>query len=269
MRTTDGSHARLRDRSRLRRPGGGEFITGGYEETERICAELGLALDGMGIHYPERHLRPDPGLRREDVVDAAHAVELAACEQPAIPALSLLEATVTDPAIRDLLAARVQSASAHPIDDLAASYLTGVTELLGDDETRRVRGGNQLIAERLERRSHALRPLTRSCRCLAASGRIRRRATRSAARRSDPGPARRRSSMPCAPTTTPPLARRDPDALAGAAADHRARHDHLLAPRPLGLWRLLGPPTHPRRGRAAPPHHRGRSPRLRWRAHRR
>ncbi len=134
---------------------GGEFITGGYTQTERLCQELGLPLDGMGIRYPDRRLHPDPGLRREDVVAASQAVELAAHDAPTTPALVLLEQTVVDPAIRELLASRVQSAKAHSIADLDGRYLTAVTKLVEDDETRRIRGGNQLLAERLATRSGA------------------------------------------------------------------------------------------------------------------
>ena len=40
---------------------GGEFITGGYDLTEATAGRLGIAIDGMGISYPDRELRPGPG----------------------------------------------------------------------------------------------------------------------------------------------------------------------------------------------------------------
>ena len=131
---------------------GGEFITDGYTETEQACARLGLRLVGMGIRYPHRALRPDPGIDRRAALAAAAAVEAAAAETPDVPALALLEQVVADPDIRELFAARVQSSRAHPIDDLDAGFLLSVSKLLADDEARRVEGGNQLIADRLAER---------------------------------------------------------------------------------------------------------------------
>ncbi len=128
---------------------GGEFITDGYTETEQTCARLGLRLVGMGIRYPHRALRPDPGTDRAAALAAAAVVEAAAAATPDVPALTLLEQVVADPHIRELFAARVQSSRAHPIDDLDAGFLTSVSKLLADDEARRVEGGNQLIADRL------------------------------------------------------------------------------------------------------------------------
>jgi hypothetical protein len=131
---------------------GGEFITGGYRETERTCERLGLELVGMGIRYPERALRPDPGIDRAKALVAAAAVEAAALKHPGMSALQLLDDVVHDPAVRELFAARIQSSRAHPIDDLDARFLADVSHLLADDEARRVRGGNQLIADRLAAR---------------------------------------------------------------------------------------------------------------------
>ncbi len=131
---------------------GGEFITDGYTETEQTCARLGLRLAGMGIRYPHRVLRPDPGIDRAEALAAAAAVEAAATATPDVPALALLEQVVADPDIRELFAARVQSSRAHPIDDLDAGFLASVSKLLADDEARRVDGGNQLIADRLAAR---------------------------------------------------------------------------------------------------------------------
>jgi monoamine oxidase len=56
---------------------------------------------------------------------------------------------VPDPAIRELLASRVQSGHAHPIDDLKADHLGDVSSYLASAETRRLRGGNARLAERL------------------------------------------------------------------------------------------------------------------------
>ena len=48
---------------------GGEFITGGYDFTEEICARFGIEFDGMGINYPDRELVPDPGVDADALAD--------------------------------------------------------------------------------------------------------------------------------------------------------------------------------------------------------
>src|SRR5690242_4385268 len=70
---------------------GGEFISRGYETFERLAAELGLELAGMGIHYPDRRVEPDPGLPREAVLSGARAADEAAQAAPdGRPALQVL-----------------------------------------------------------------------------------------------------------------------------------------------------------------------------------
>lgn len=148
---------------------GGEFVTRGYETTERYVRELGLALTGMGIRYPERRLHPDPGLAAAEVAAAAAAVEEAARADPARPALDVLRATVADDRIRELLAARVQSSRAYPVEELDARFLLDATALVDDTETRRVAGGNQLVADRLAERLGALHLGERARRIAATS----------------------------------------------------------------------------------------------------
>lgn len=124
----------------------GEFITAGYAATEALAERLGLALDGMGIRYPDRALRPDPGIDRAAALAAAHAVERAAALEPGAPALGLLTREVPDPAIRELLASRAQSSSSYPVEGLTGGHIADIAHLLDDVETRRVRGGNQGLA---------------------------------------------------------------------------------------------------------------------------
>ena len=109
---------------------GGEFITAGYDATEEAASRLGLHLDGMGIRYPDRELAPDPGLERQSVLDAAAAVAAAATTDPDAPAALVLEREVDDPAIRDLFAARVQSAAAYAFDLMDARWLGDVPKLV-------------------------------------------------------------------------------------------------------------------------------------------
>jgi monoamine oxidase len=128
---------------------GGEFVTEGYTAMERIAVACGLELSGMGIRYPDRRLVPDPGLDREAVVAAAAAVEEHALRAPDAPAAAILAEAVADEAIRTLLGHRVQSARAYALDGLDGAFLTDVRHLVADAETRRIEGGNQLLAERL------------------------------------------------------------------------------------------------------------------------
>ena len=125
---------------------GAEFITEGYDATDALVARLGLAYAGMGIRYPDRELRPDPGISRAEALAAAAVVEAAAAAHPDEPALTLLERHVADPAIRELLASRTQSARSYPIEGLTAASLRTVGHLLDDSETRRISGGNQRLA---------------------------------------------------------------------------------------------------------------------------
>ncbi len=135
---------------------GGEFVTRGYETMERYVADLGLELRGMGIRYPERRLVPDLGLRRADVVVAAQAAEWAAEAAPSRPAVDILREAAANAEVRELLAARVQSSRAYPIEELDARFLLDLTALVDDAETRRVAGGNQLVADRLAARLEGL-----------------------------------------------------------------------------------------------------------------
>jgi monoamine oxidase len=126
-----------------------EFITAGYDATDAMVERLGLSYMGMGIRYPDRELRPNPGIDRAEALAAAHEVEQAAAAAgPDAMALDIL-ATVEDDDIRELLASRSQSASSVALEELPAERLRTVGHLLDDGETRRVQGGNQGIALRL------------------------------------------------------------------------------------------------------------------------
>ncbi len=140
---------------------GGEFITHGYTATERLAERLGCELIGMGIRYPDRRLHPDPGIDRDAALAAAGVVEREAALHPGRAAVDVLAETVSDPAIRELFASRVQSATAHPIDDLEAGFLLGVSYLMHNEECRRVAGGNQELARRMALRlGDSVRPRT-------------------------------------------------------------------------------------------------------------
>ena len=128
---------------------GGEFVTSGYDVMAELVERSGLHLDGMGITYPDRELEPDPGLDRDAVEAAAAALASAGAAAPRDPAPEVLAAAVRDPAVRELFASRVQSAVAYPFERLEGRWLTKATSLIEAGETRRVRGGNQRLAEAL------------------------------------------------------------------------------------------------------------------------
>jgi monoamine oxidase len=127
---------------------GGEFVTAGYDAMAAACARLGLELAGMGIRYPDRELAPDPGIGADALqagLEAALAAAAAAPDEPAPAAL----ARVADPDVRELFAARLQSASAYPVEGLRGRWLAELPALLARAETRRVAGGNQRLADAL------------------------------------------------------------------------------------------------------------------------
>ena len=129
---------------------GAEFITAGYDATDAMVERLGLAYAGMGIRYPDRALRPDPGIDRAEALRVAALVEAAAAAAGAdAMAIDILAEVVEDARIRELLASRAQSASSVALELLPAERLRTIGHLLDDGETRRVVGGNQQLALRL------------------------------------------------------------------------------------------------------------------------
>jgi monoamine oxidase len=134
---------------------GAEFITDGYEATAECARRLGLELTGMGIGYPDRELVPGPGPSRAQLVAAADALAAAAARPAGRSAAEAVADAAVDTApgaaVR-VLAARVQSALAYPLDALPAAALAEAPRLLGGAETRRVAGGNDRIAHALAAR---------------------------------------------------------------------------------------------------------------------
>ncbi|MEZ5155197.1 MAG: NAD(P)/FAD-dependent oxidoreductase [Solirubrobacterales bacterium] len=129
---------------------GGEFITGGYDATEETAARLGIRLEGMGINYPHRELRPGPGPAASDLLAGAEAAAAASASAGArARASAFLSEAISDAEVRDVLATRLQSALAHPFDALDARFLVHLPYLVAAAETKRIAGGNQSLAEAL------------------------------------------------------------------------------------------------------------------------
>ena len=132
---------------------GGEFITGGYEATEATARRLGIELEGMAINYPDRELRPGPGPGPEALLAAAESAAAAAgSADPGASAQRVLAEAVADAEAREVLAVRLQSALAHAFELLDARFLIHLPYLVRSAETRRLRGGNQRLAEALAAR---------------------------------------------------------------------------------------------------------------------
>jgi monoamine oxidase len=131
---------------------GGEFITAGYEATERCARRLGLELGGMGIDYPNRELVGGPAPDRAALEHAAAALAAAAAARPEAKAEEILATAPADPDAKWVMGARVQSALAYPIAKLPTAALAEAAALLGTIETRRVTGGNDGLARGLAAR---------------------------------------------------------------------------------------------------------------------
>jgi monoamine oxidase len=128
---------------------GGEFITTGYDVTAELCVRFGIELDGMEINYPDRDLVPDSGVAVGALAAAAARVAAAAARDPDLPVLELLRAEVPDESARDILEMRLQSALAFPAAEIDSRFAVKLPELVSTAETRRMRGGNQGLAEAL------------------------------------------------------------------------------------------------------------------------
>jgi monoamine oxidase len=128
---------------------GGEFITTGYDVTAELCVRFGIELDGMEINYPDRDLVPDSGVAVGALAAAAARVAAAAARDPDLPVLELLRAEVSDESARDILEMRLQSALAFPAAEIDSRFAVKLPELVSTAETRRMRGGNQGLAEAL------------------------------------------------------------------------------------------------------------------------
>jgi monoamine oxidase len=128
---------------------GGEFITTGYEVTAGLCVRFGIELDGMSINYPDRELVPDSGVSNDRLSAAAERVASTAVADPDLPVLDLLTGATNDDDAREILAMRLQSALAFPVDEIDSRFALKLPELVATAETRRMRGGNQNLATAL------------------------------------------------------------------------------------------------------------------------
>jgi len=131
---------------------GAEFVLPGNTTLEAVVAELGLSLAGMGMSYGVREYRGVPTSTAK-VRQAALAVSQMLAAQPALAgaisgaaALQRAAAAGVDRQALEALTARLAATSGAELDEQPAGCLSDLDESTADIESRRVVGGNQLIA---------------------------------------------------------------------------------------------------------------------------
>jgi len=137
---------------------GAEFVLPGNSTVEAVVAELGLSLAGMGMSYGVREYRGVP-TSTAMVRQAALAVSQMLAAQPAMAgaisaaaALQLAADAGVDREALEALTARVTATNGAALDAQPAGSLSDLDQSTLDIESRRVVGGNQLIATELASR---------------------------------------------------------------------------------------------------------------------
>lgn len=139
---------------------GAEFILPGHVTVERVAAELGLALSGMGMSYGVRQYSGTtsavPSPSTQVVRTAALAVSELLDADPTLAgtltAEQLLDraaAMGVDRAAVQALGARVETTNGVRLADQPAGSLADLDDATADVESRRVVGGNQQVAVRM------------------------------------------------------------------------------------------------------------------------
>ena len=132
---------------------GAEFVLPGNTTVERVAAELGLNLAGMGMSYAARDYRGGAPTSMSAVRTAALAVVTLLEADPSLAdtltAAALLDqvaATGADPAALAALGSRVETTNGVALHEQPAGSLADLDEATRDVESRRIAGGNQQIA---------------------------------------------------------------------------------------------------------------------------
>lgn len=166
---------------------GAEFILPGNLAVQRTADELGLSLAGMGMSYGVRQYRGGVLVSTEAVRGAALAVsamlDADRALAGAITAAQLVDRAAAAGGDRGALAAlrsRVATTNGAALEDQPAGSLADLDEATRDVESRRVVGGNQLIATSMAARlptavrlGHAVERLRPDARSVSVSGRVR------------------------------------------------------------------------------------------------
>jgi len=141
---------------------GAEFVEQGHRSLADLVARLGLDLAPAGMSYGDREPRGGLGVPQETYrAEVAKLAELLV-ERPGRPrglsVAALLDTLPLDPGAREAIAARIQVSAAQPVGALAATSLDHAGSTFDRNESMRVAGGNQLVADRMaERLGQAVR----------------------------------------------------------------------------------------------------------------
>lgn len=127
---------------------GAEFILPDNTVIREFADRLGLGLWDKGVRYGRRECRGIPAPDPEALEAFLRNVDDLLAEQPELGRLPLsrfLDRLDVDPAIRELVCARVEISSVNSADYVPAAELTG-TAYVGDQPTPGIAGGNQRLA---------------------------------------------------------------------------------------------------------------------------
>lgn len=129
---------------------GAEFILP-HDSTVIATAErLGLALVRKGTRYGYRE--PRGGMRAVSAAEVAEAMARIGAEPPQAPGVTAARALAChelDPAVREVIVARLEVSCAYGFDGLDAGVLSEGAAAFGDFDTHTVEGGNDRIAREL------------------------------------------------------------------------------------------------------------------------
>jgi monoamine oxidase len=141
---------------RVRVERGAEFVLAGHVTVERVSAELGLALAGMGMSYGVREYRAGASTSTRAVRAVAlrvagllHADAALAGALSAAQLFDVAAAAGIDPAALAALRSRVETTNGVRLADQPAGSLADLDEATRDVQSRRVVGGNQQVALRM------------------------------------------------------------------------------------------------------------------------
>lgn len=132
---------------------GAEFILPGNETVIATAQRLDLPLVRKGMHYGDREPRGEDGttertVSREQVADAIERIasELPPARSPGATLAGALETCRLDPAVAEVIRARIEVSCGYPADDLDAFVLREAGAAFGQFDTYSVEGGNDRIA---------------------------------------------------------------------------------------------------------------------------
>lgn len=132
---------------------GAEFVLPGYETLNGLLGAHGLALAPMGVSYGAREPRGGEPTSLDAMRRVAQeAARLAASADEEASVADILARVAEELGDRAAVAAfrsRFETSSAADASLIAASALSGAASSMSAEESRRVAGGNQRLAERL------------------------------------------------------------------------------------------------------------------------